>query len=74
MTKNHGSRITDSMRTAPEYLHAKRLFVERQELQARLREINSALRTLQSTAGILVSLARSDLDAEIRQSSYASVD
>lgn len=74
MIKNLGIRITDSMRTAPEYLHAKRLFVERQELQAKLREINRALRHLQGKAGSLVSLAKSDLDAEMRRSGYAISD
>lgn len=74
MSKNHGIHITDSAHTAPEYLHAKRLFVERQELQAKLREINRALRHLQVTAGSLVSLAKSDLDAEMRRSGYVIRD
>ena len=65
MTKNEGIRITDSMRNVPEYLHAKRLFAERKELQAKLREINRVLRQLQSKAGALVNLAKADLDVEM---------
>lgn len=70
MTENQGFRITDSMRTMPEYLHARRLFVERQELQAKLREVNRELRQLQGKAGALVTLARADLNVEMIRSGY----
>ena len=65
MPKNQSFRITDSMRTTAEYLRAKQLFVERQELQSKLREVNRVLRQLQSTAGSLVALAKADSDAEL---------
>jgi hypothetical protein len=54
--QNHGTAI-DGVASTPEYLHAKRLFLEKKALQARLRQVNSMLRQLQLLAGAAVNLA-----------------
>lgn len=57
----------EGARETPEYLDAKRLLAERKKLQASLRSVNSALRTLQVNARDSVSLAKVDLQSESAQ-------
>lgn len=54
----------ESMRDTPEYAKSKLLLAKRKELQATLREINYALRTLQINASDSVNLAKADLRSE----------
>ncbi|HYD95329.1 MAG TPA: hypothetical protein VEC01_08385 [Noviherbaspirillum sp.] len=61
------TQILDDIRELADYMQAKRLFVEKMELQAALREINRTLRQLQLSAGTAVHLARADLERETRR-------
>lgn len=56
--------VAESMRKTPAYVESKELLARRKELQATIREVNSALRTLQSDASVFVNLAKADLQSE----------
>lgn len=64
MKRTEDVNATECTRGIPEYAQARSLLAEKKELQARLSEINSSLRKLQTLASAAVDLAKADLKNE----------